>query len=633
MLLAASFLFFPSQSHAQISPGPLSKAHSSLDGTTQCNSCHVFGASAPTFKCLDCHKEVTEALANKHGFHFRLQMQNPKGKDCVRCHLEHNGENFNLVHWEPSEKNFDHRSTGYALEGKHATVACQQCHTPAHMLPSLKALIEFKDLSKSFFGQSPNCAPCHSDPHKGQLGGDCAKCHSAESWKTAQAFDHSKTRYPLTGLHNKVACESCHKPDTPGGPARYKDMNFATCAACHSDPHKGEFKKACEACHTTSGWKTLVRGFDFDHSKTKYPLVGKHVQVACSVCHIKDDFKREVAFATCKDCHTPDPHRGQFSTRPKKGECAECHTVDGWKPSLFDAKAHETTAYPLKGKHSGVPCDACHTPPGKDANYKVKFALCSDCHKDPHDNQFASAPFNNRCEECHSVQDWHRTSYSIAKHRDSRFPLLGAHAAVPCSECHKAGLAGRTDKILPFHFEDRSCTACHTDPHKGEFVTEMSHKRGDGSIAGCEACHSVKSWSDITGFDHSKTKYPLLGAHRTVPCADCHKPAANSQSAFANTPSQCEACHKDAHDGQFLAKDNQTHCAECHNSVRWSPSIFDHDAKTHFPLTGGHTNVPCVKCHTQTRTVGNKEIIIYKNTPEKCAECHGNSPNNTKPTS
>ena len=68
---------------------------------------------SPTFKCLDCHKEIAEALANKHGYHFHMQMQNPTGKDCVRCHLEHNGENFNLIRWEPSEKKFDHRLTGY----------------------------------------------------------------------------------------------------------------------------------------------------------------------------------------------------------------------------------------------------------------------------------------------------------------------------------------------------------------------------------------------------------------------------------------------------------------------------------------------------------------------------------------
>jgi hypothetical protein len=626
----AFFLFliafvFPSVSRAQISPGPLSKGHSSLNGATQCGSCHVFGASAPTFKCLDCHKEVAEALAHRHGYHFRLQMQNPNGKDCVRCHLEHNGENFHLVHWETPEKKFDHNATGYALEGKHATLSCEQCHTPTSMIPALKSLVQLKDLSKSFFAQSPNCTPCHSDPHKSQLGTECTKCHSVESWKSAQAFDHSKTRYALIGLHAKVDCEKCHKPDVSGGPARYKDMKFDTCASCHSDPHRGEFKKACETCHTTRGWKSLLEGSGFDHAKTKYPLEGMHAQVACSACHTKDDFKKEIPFSTCKDCHSPDPHKGQFDARPGKGECAECHTVNGWKPSLFGIKEHDASPYPLKGKHTTVPCEQCHTPPGKDAVYKLKFSLCSDCHKDAHGNQFVSAPYNNRCEACHSVQDWHRTSYSIAMHRDSRFPLLGAHAAVPCSECHKVGLGGRIDKILPFHFEDQSCTACHADPHKGEFSAQMARKRADGSPSGCESCHSVKSWTDITGFDHSKTKFPLLGAHRTAACADCHKPTSDEHSRFHGTPTLCETCHKDAHDGQFLAQDNQTHCADCHNSMRWSPSTFDHDTKTRLPLTGGHANIPCAQCHTQTRTVENRRIIVYKNTPNQCSSCHGST--------
>lgn len=623
LAIAGLVLLSPISSSAQISPGPLSRAHSSLTGTTLCNSCHVFGASTPTFKCLDCHKEIADDLANKHGYHFHVRMQNPNGKDCVRCHLEHNGETFHLIHWEPAEQKFDHRLTGYALVGQHASVPCEKCHTTAHMLPSIKTLIKYTDPSKSFFGQSPNCTPCHTDPHKGQLGNQCTKCHNVESWKAEQQFDHSKTRYPLTGLHLKVACDKCHKPETTGGPARYKDMKFDACSACHIDPHRGEFKKACESCHTTSGWKTMLSGFNFDHSKTKYPLLGKHVQVPCSACHVKDDFKRQIPFANCSDCHRPDPHKGQFDSRPKRGECSECHTVDGWKPSLFGVKEHGTSQYPLHGKHAEVECAKCHIPAGKDTIYKVKFAACSNCHKDPHDNQFAAAPCNNRCEDCHSVQDWHRTSFSIAKHRTSRFPLLGAHAAVPCSDCHKVGLGGRNDNVLPFHFEDRSCTACHQDPHKNEFDKQMARKRASGTPFGCAACHSVKSWEDINGFDHSKTKYPLLGAHRTVACSDCHKPTANSESRFRGTPTQCQACHKDKHDGQFLAKDNLTHCAECHNTQRWSPSTFDHDARTHLPLTGGHANVPCAKCHTQTHVVKNEEVVIYRDTPNKCVDCHG----------
>ena len=630
-LFVLLFLIFPVRATAQISPGPLSRAHSSLTGTTQCAACHEFGASTPTFKCLACHKEVAQALAGKHGYHARLQMQNPNGKDCVRCHLEHNGEDFHLLHWEPSEKSFDHRQTGYALEGKHTALACEKCHTPSHMALADRELIKKKDLGKSYFGLSPACQTCHNDPHKGQLGNECSKCHNVESWKAAKEFDHAKTRYPLTGLHMKVPCEKCHKPDTLGGPARYRDMKFDTCSACHLDPHRGEFKKACETCHTTSSWKSMLAGFSFDHSKTKYPLVGKHTQVACTACHVNGDFKREIAFAQCKDCHKPDPHKGQFDARAKEGECSECHTLEGWKASLFGVKEHDTSAYPLRGKHATVECSKCHIPAGRDTIYKVQFGACTDCHKDAHDNQFAAAPYNNKCELCHTVVDFPRVTFTIAKHRNTRFALAGAHVAVPCSDCHKVGGGGRTDKILPFKFEDRTCTACHQDPHKGEFAERMARKRANGAPFGCEACHTVKSWADINGFDHSKTKFALLGAHRTVACSECHKATSAYASRFKGTPQQCEACHNDAHDQQFVAKDGETHCSECHNAQRWVPSTFDHDTRTHLPLTGGHAHVACNKCHLQTKVVDGKTMVVYKNTPQKCADCHGAGPQSATP--
>jgi LSD1 subclass zinc finger protein len=573
---------------------------------------------------------VAQAIAGKHGYHALLQMQNANGKDCVRCHLEHNGENFNLIRWEPSEKKFDHRLTGYNLEGKHAPVPCEKCHTPAHMAPADRALIKAQDPAKSYFGLTRDCQSCHTDPHKGQLGNECTKCHNVESWKAAKNFDHSKTRYPLTGLHVKVACEKCHKPDTPGGPARYRDMKFDTCSACHIDPHKGEFKKSCETCHTTSSWKTLLPGFDFDHSKTKYPLLGKHIQVACLACHLNGDFKKQIPFTNCNDCHTPDPHKGQFAVRPMKGECAECHTVDGWTPSLFGVNQHNTSRYPLKGMHAKVECGKCHIPAGKETIYQVKFAACGDCHKDAHDNQFAAAPNYNQCEGCHTVVDFHRSTFTIAKHKTTRFALAGAHVAVACADCHKSGAGGRTDKILPFKFEDRTCTACHHDPHKGEFNDRMARRRADGTPFGCEACHTVRSWVEINGFDHSKTIFPLRGAHRTVPCGQCHTATTDYASRFKGTPQQCENCHQDAHDGQFIAKDGQTHCGDCHNSQRWVPSTFDHDTRTHLPLTGGHANVKCTECHTQTNLVADKMIVIYKKVPNKCADCHANDPKISK---
>jgi hypothetical protein len=190
-------------------------------------------------------------------------------------------------------------------------------------------------------------------------------------------------------------------------------------------------------------------------------------------------------------------------------------------------------------------------------------------------------------------------------------------------------MGGRADHILPFRFEDRNCTACHKDPHNGAFKDRMARKRANGTPLGCEACHTVKSWAEISGFDHSKTNFALQGAHRSVACGECHKATTASQSRYKGTPQQCEGCHADGHDGQFVAHDGKTHCADCHNSVRWVPSTFDHDAKTRLPLTGGHAHVPCVKCHVRTRMVGEKEIVVYTNTPNQCTNCHGDKPMNS----
>jgi len=622
-LLAAALLFLASPAKSQISPGPLAKAHQSLSGTTQCASCHQFGTSTPTFKCLDCHKEIARLLSENLGYHARLEMKNPNGKDCVRCHLDHNGENFSLIHWEPSQKQFDHRLTGYPLQGKHSGVACEKCHTPAHMIPEIRALLKRQNPAASFLGASTQCIACHEDYHKGQLGKKCEDCHNVNDWKDAKNFDHSKTRYPLTGLHIQVACEKCHKPDKPGGPVRFRDMKFANCSDCHLDPHHGAFKeKRCEDCHTTAGWKKTLPAFQFDHSKTKYPLLGEHIKVSCIACHASGNFEKPLKFANCTDCHK-DIHNGQFANRPQKGECSECHKVEGWKPSLFGVKEHATSKYPLEGKHAKVECAKCHIPAGKETIYKVKFASCTDCHKDAHDGQFAGKPYLNRCEPCHTVADFHRTLFTIAKHKQTKFPLTGAHVAVSCAECHKVGAAGRKDKIIPFYFKDKTCTGCHADPHHGEFRDRQERRRPDGTKFGCEACHSTKSWVDVAGFDHSKTKFPLLGVHRSVACHDCHKALPGEKEIqFKETPLVCEACHADVHAKQFAKQQGKTDCSTCHNAERWKPSNFDH-SRTKFPLEGGHKGVACDKCHSLIKVVDGKPVLFYKPTPLLCEACHG----------
>ena len=124
------FLFLTlAPAHGQISPGPLSKAHESLDGPTQCSNCHKTGGGSAVLKCQECHTEIAKQLSQGRGLHSTF----PNKETCAKCHSDHNGEDFPLIHWVPSPKDFDHKQTGYPLVGKHAGRRVRQMpHSRAH---------------------------------------------------------------------------------------------------------------------------------------------------------------------------------------------------------------------------------------------------------------------------------------------------------------------------------------------------------------------------------------------------------------------------------------------------------------------------------------------------------------------
>ncbi|MGA8763088.1 MAG: hypothetical protein WB562_09510, partial [Candidatus Sulfotelmatobacter sp.] len=519
----------------------------------------------------------------------------------------------------------------YALEGKHAGVSCNRCHTPLRISGGERATIKVKHLNRTFLGVSPRCINCHQDQHKGRLGGNCLQCHNYNEWKSINIgkFDHSLTRYPLSGLHANVACQQCHTPE-PDKQPRYAGIEFRSCTDCHADPHRGGFSQTCQSCHDTAGWKKIAAAGlsqSFDHAKTKFPLLGRHVAVECIQCHAGGDFKKHLAFQRCEDCHQPDPHGGQFAKLPGGRECSGCHSVDGFRPSTFGVKEHATaTAYPLQGKHATVSCASCHIPKGKATVYKIRFQYCTDCHTDEHAAQFAAAPHFNRCDRCHNLQRFMPSTFSLRRHDQAPFALKGSHVAVPCDDCHKQSANFGPKPTAQYHWLALACTTCHADPHQGRFAGLMQQKKTNGKPSSCESCHSTGTWQELSRFDHSKTTFPLRGAHESARCADCHKAPRLGASIvnvdFTAAPVACEACHADIHGRQF-ARSGITTCASCHDNDRWKPSLFDHDKQTSFALQGAHRNVGCESCHKLTRNVGGRVVLFYKPTPRECVACHG----------
>jgi len=254
---------------------PLKGEHVSV----ACETCHgsKIGKIARFKECSDCHN-------NPHGSQFRQLWD--QSKTCKDCHIE---DGWNLL-------KFQHNTNSrYKLDGGHSIVPCKQCHV---------------DTKYRWLSGSPDCNTCHLDVHKSQFVRTCASCHITDSFEKL-TFDHNKeARFPLVGKHQKVQCAWCHDA------GKYKDLD-TRCSACHNDFHANSLGIECPRCHAPIAFNDI----DFEHNiGSRFKLTGKHIQVPCTRCHVRFEYK--IKDATCVRCHL-DVHQ------PSKGKnCEKCHTTD-----------------------------------------------------------------------------------------------------------------------------------------------------------------------------------------------------------------------------------------------------------------------------------------------------------------
>ena len=561
----------------QISPGELSRAHASFDGSDRCLTCHSAGRGVDTDRCLACHTPLAERIAAGKGLHAR-----PDHIACERCHIEHQGRDFALVYWgKTGERAFDHALTGYVLQGAHAPLACRSCHRRESIALPAPLLAKEIDLDHTYLGLGTRCAGCHKDAHRSQFGdADCATCHGLEKWKPAGRFDHARSKFPLTLGHARVECVKCH-PIAAGPTDRaaslppnvlYRGVR-TTCAGCHKDPHQGRFGSQCETCHSADDWKRIQTA-NFDHARTRYPLTGKHQATACVACHPPGKSTKLPGFERCTTCHA-DTHAGQLALRKGGGECGECHTTNGFRPSTYTVAQHAQTPYPLTGAHRTAACASCHRslPPGELERAGVVLVRSS-----------------------------------------------------------AAGKGSRTPTVTQFRFVKSACQDCHRDPHAGDTGNYLRQE-------GCPACHSLADWREIR-FDHAVTKFPIAGLHVKVACLGCHETqtaggrpvetltggllpppstrawATPREVRLAGAPLLCSGCHADPHLAQV-----GTGCEKCHGDTSWGPSRFDHNRDSTYRLEGAHRAVACIGCHFRERAAG-KEIMRLKPLGSACSDCH-----------
>lgn len=505
-----------------VSPGRLSASHAELEGVRTCTACHQLRrAGVDGDRCLDCHEPLARRIAEGTGYHATLNE-----RDCGACHKEHLGREGALVRFDTAS--FRHERVGFELRGAHVDLACQGCHQPDLITATDVRSFDGRPgfLGRTLLGLPTACRACHraDSPHGDQFEGrGCDACHGEVEWEDPPRFDHDEAPFRLTGAHRQVACADCHTRAGAGDDVglRYTGTGHASCAACHSDPHGPAMAGACDDCHTTEDWHRVTQD-----------------------------------------------------------------AVDRG----FD---HDRTGFPLTGGHRGLECAACHqesagngirirfVPETERSRYpRPRAGSCGACHRDPHRGEL-----HGGCDACHDVTGWVPTTYDIPRHASTAFPLEGAHAAVPCGECHarEAGASpGSTGSRFRFAL-NTDCRACHAehDPHDDAF----------GS-ADCGECHVASSFR-VASFDHRRAG--------DLACRSCHT-------------------DDDPHGNQFRARA----CDDCHEVETFRIAAFDHD-RTRFPLEGTHAEAACAGCHRAEPGAAASPVIRYRPIATTCRGCHAES--------
>jgi hypothetical protein len=132
---------------------------------------------------------------------------------------------------------------------------------------------------------------------------------------------------------------------------------------------------------------------------------------------------------------------------------------------------------------------------------------------------------------------------------------------------------------------------------------------GEGFKIDCGACHNTSNWEQLNPrhFNHNKTRFPLIGQHKTVECRTCHPTL-----EFAKARTQCVDCHLDMHEGT-VGRD----CERCHTPKSWIVSnVKQIHQQAGFTLAGTHAVTDCYRCHKSA------SLLRFENIRTDCYSCH-----------
>lgn len=502
----------------------------------------------------------------------------------------------------------------------------------------------------------------------GAVAADCVVCHSPAAGYTMNHSAVSQNKIQMTpGIYSKGAffnqtsvplLGSCSNVDCHSNP--YSSGTIASpvwgtpsgCSACHSaqpitanGPATGSHTTVtghavdCAECHATGTTSTSAPSVANGHTDGNIDVVNVGYPA---------DKEKGSAPASCSaaSCH-PNVYGTGSTITPVWGTtgngCSACHTVN------IDSTGPATGSH---AKHGVTDCSQCHTGATNNttqpsANHKdddidvangypenvTKHAsgtytggTCStaSCHANVYGTGTVSTPewgtTGNGCSACHTIAVG--TTGSHAK-----------HAALACDQCHAAGTTstsapsvanGHTDgNVDVYYFGYPADVTKHADGSGySTCSTAYCHSNGKGTYAsptwgggstGCNFCHPNLSaghnihvntlLSEVSFYGYTSNK--SVGTTYKFGCSNCHPVSISNHlntTVDVDLTASVAGGHLKANNGVSAAIDGNKQCSNvyCHSNGYKPGASFTY---TQTPVWGGGF------------------------TGDRCASCHGNSPN------
>jgi len=583
-------------------------------------------------------------------------------------------------------QSFDHMTTGFPLDGAHATIDCESCHVGG----------QFEELSTQ-------CTACHDGVFSVGMSADhipvadsCDVCHSTLSFSDSSSalMDHS--------VISGQTCVSCHNGITASG----KPVTHVPTT------------DSCEFCHDINAWTPT---FAFDHAQAIGECYDCHNGIiasgkdeathinstnVCGACHLSTtqwapvlDFNVDHAqvLGVCSSCHNNIIARGKGPFHVQTtAECNLCHTTLAWIPAAGGGGAGGAPDHSgfspaeCAGCHNGVTasgklpthinstdmCASCHQPfpaswapvANSAVDHNEVLGTCSSCHNGT--TATGKGPThiitNDECDTCHAVSAWIPASGGPG----GGAPDHSSFLPTDCAGCHNGvNASGKTATHIN---STDMCASCH-QPFPANWAPVAATAVDHGEVIGiCSSCHNNVVASGKTP-NHINSTNTCDACHQPGPtpwapvqasavdhghvigtCASCHDnvTAPGKTTQHMPTSDVCDACHSvppagwtpvpasafdhnealsvcsGCHDGVIATGKNAGHipttaeCDACHSTTAWIPANGG---------TGGgapdHTNflpTDCAGCHNGVDASGKTGTHI--NSTDMCDSCHARYP-------